>query len=61
MKDIGTILNQIIKVGSRVKVVSEIGRRSRVVEIRTNKLGTTLYILADGGWFHLSELETDTF
>lgn len=45
------------KIGQRVKV-SNIGyhRESVVTDVRVNQCGTTIYVLADGGWVGESEL-----
>lgn len=44
-------------VGQAVKVRGWIGRRSRVSQIFRNQLGTTIYVLQDGGHFGANELE----
>lgn len=46
------------KIGQRVQV-SNIGyyRESVVTEVRTNRCGAIIYVLADGGWMGESELE----
>jgi len=46
-----------LKIGQAVHVVKEIGRRSRIAEVKANELGTVLYVLQDGGWFSTSEIE----
>jgi hypothetical protein len=46
-----------IEVGTLVKVMKWIGRVQPVVEIYYNRLGTKLFILADGGIFRADEIE----
>lgn len=46
-----------MKIGSRVKATNYINRRSTIVDITINSLGTTIYWLADGGGFSEGELE----
>ncbi len=48
-------------VGDVVNVRSEIGRRSKIAELRTSSSGMQLYILADGGWMGADELELDRY
>jgi hypothetical protein len=56
MNDTNTAANE-IQVGTMVRVVNEIGRYSRVAQIRTGASGIILYVLADGGWFSRNEIE----
>jgi hypothetical protein len=45
-----------LRVGQWVTVVMWIGRRQKIAEIVVNDLGTTIYVLRDGGRFSADEL-----
>lgn len=46
-----------IVVGSRVRVIKDIGRVDTVVAITVSVLGTRLYWLSRGGCFNVREIE----
>jgi hypothetical protein len=46
-----------LKVGQWVTVNSWCGRRQKIVEVCVNQLGTTIYILRDGGRFDATEIK----
>ncbi len=52
----GSQMKTELRIGQWVTVANWIGRRQKIAEIVVNDLGTTIYVLRDGGRFSADEL-----